>query len=266
VGGLLRDYELKRGRAMLHFQAIRESIEHSTNVDLKPVPGEVDRDAGKHVFHVPLKPIDPAWALLVGDFIYDTRASLDYLITALIRSTGQEENETSQFPIYRIEAHKLSTIDQRWEKDARCGIKGNLKGTPTGTKAALKQLQPFYGVPVVNPFRHPLYALHVLSNRDKHRRLNLLARVVSSKFVDAAGKKIFEGPPQSARIPKTHEGDAYTVTLSTRDKLDVDMYLLPTYDIRLNEPPQLVGNLIDTLAGINEFIDTRVLPTVRALL
>jgi hypothetical protein len=46
----------------------------------------------------------------------------------------------------------------------------------------------------------------------------------------------------------------------------VDVYLLPAYDVALNEPPELVGDLIQTLAGINEFIDRRVRPAVTALI
>jgi hypothetical protein len=56
------------------------------------------------------------------------------------------------------------------------------------------------------------------------------------------------------------------VGLTVDKKLDVDVYLFPTYDVRLHEPPEVVGDLVETLAGIDQFIDGRVLPTVRALL
>ena len=66
------------------------------------------------------------------------------------------------------------------------------------------------------------------------------------------------------RVTDAYEGDTYTVSLAT-DK-NVDMYLLTTYDVALHEPPELIGTLLETLSGIHEFIDSRVLPTVETLL
>jgi len=62
-------------------------------------------------------------------------------------------------------------------------------------------------------------------------------------------------------IPETYEGSTYTVFLNW-GKADMDVYLLPTYDVA----GELIGNLIETLAGINQFIDGRVLPAVATLL
>jgi hypothetical protein len=106
-----------------------------------------------------------------------------------------------------------------------------------------------------------------LSNRDKHRRLNLLAFATEYDFIDADGKPVFDVGPSfgpRARIPESGEGETYTFTLTT--DLEVDMYLLATYDIAFNEPPELIGGVVETLGGINQFIDSWVLPTVKALL
>jgi hypothetical protein len=131
---VLRDYELKRGRAMHHFYVLRESVEGAINTERELVPGEFDPNAGKYRFQVPLERIDPGWVLRLGEFVYNTRASLDYLITALIRSTGNEENEFSEFPIYGIERISWQDIDQWWEKDPKGRIRRKLRGTPAGTK------------------------------------------------------------------------------------------------------------------------------------
>jgi hypothetical protein len=267
VSDLLRDYELKRGRAMQHFHALRESVERFTNVEREPILGDFDSDASKYFFDIPLEPIDPDWTLLLGDFVYDTRACLNYLVTALVRSTGSQEDEGHEFPIYGIDRVNWQAIDQRWEADPGATIERKLKNTPSGTKAALKKLQPFYGVPRTDPFRHPLSAVQLLTNTDKHRRLNLLARGAVVDFVDAGGQPIFEGPgARVGRIAELDEGNAYTATLAVKEKLDVDVYLLPAYHVRLYEPPELVGDLIDTLASTNEYIDRWVLPAVKTLL
>jgi hypothetical protein len=268
MSDLLRDYELKRRRAMHHFDVLRESVERFTDIDREPVPGEFDPNAGQYVFKATLEPTDTEWTVLLGDFLYDTRASLDYLITTLIRSTGKQEHDRSEFPIYSISDRVgPQDIDQWWEDGCGGKLKRQLQDTPSGTKAALKKLQPFYGGPSrSDPHRHPLWVLYTLSNRDKHRRLNLLIRGTPPELVNAAGEPIFQRAGPEMAIPQTYEGNTYTVTLTTHDALDVDVYFLPTYNVRLREPPEAIGNLIETLTRINQCIDRWVLPTVRALL
>jgi hypothetical protein len=223
--------------------------------------------ASQYVFDVPLEPIDPEWPLLVGDLVYDKRASLDYLITALIRSTGNEETETSSFPIYSIKRiEDWRGAEERWDKDASGGIARSLKGTPSDTKEVLKPLQPFHEVPRSNPWGHPLFSLQTLSNRDKHRRLNLLARQADISFVTAGGKSLFHGQPSPVRITDSEERGGFTARLAVEDQFDGEVLLASTYDVRLHEPPWLIGNLIDTLTEINQFIDARVMQAVTAML
>lgn len=260
VSDLLGDYERKRGRAMLHYNVLCEPVERFDNADRDPVRGEFDVEASQYVFKVPLEGFDPDWTLILGEFAYDTRASLDYLITALVRSTGKEVNERNQFPIYGIREDVGWTGMHDWWDRARL-VSRQLQNTPPETRAALKPLQPFYGVPRTNPFNHPLWALRLLNNRDKHRRLNLLARSASVDFVDASGKPIFPTPPFPTRITKGDEGSAYVVTFRVTpasEYANMDMYLLAPQQVALDEPPELIGDLIETLAGINAFIDTRV--------
>jgi hypothetical protein len=180
----LRDYERKRSRATKHFDRLRESIQRFTDLEAeRRVRGKFNAIGSQYVFEVPLGKIDPDWTLMLGDFVYNTRAALDYLITALIRSAGNQEHEKSQFPIYGILPNVgWQNMDQWWDNDPSGAIARYLKDTPAGTKAALKPLQPFYGIPAVNPDRHPLAHLQLLSNRDKHRRLNLLVRNASLDF------------------------------------------------------------------------------------
>jgi hypothetical protein len=147
---LLRDYERKRGRAMLHFDCLADTVERAVNVKREPVRGERDPNAGKYVFQVPLKPLSRDVAVLVGDFVYNTRASLEYLITALVRSTGKKEHKGNQFPIWDIpQEASFMNVHDWWETAPK--IARQLDNTPTNTRAALKQLQPFHGVPVTNP-------------------------------------------------------------------------------------------------------------------
>ena len=99
VSDLLGDYERKRSRAMLHYNVLREQTERFANAHRDPVRGQLQADATKYVFKIPLEGFSRDWTLLLGEFAYNTRASLDYLITALVRSTGKKEHERNQFPI-----------------------------------------------------------------------------------------------------------------------------------------------------------------------
>lgn len=209
-----------------------------------------------------MKGISADWPVQLGDFVYDARASLDYLITALIRSAGNQETNGSQFPIYGIDRIPWQKIDGYWEDDPRKTIARNLKGTPEGTKAALKPLQPFFGVPQIDPSRHPLFSLQVMTNRDKHRRLNLLAHRAEIDFVDGNGRRLFDGTPAHSQVVSDERGEGYDLRLTVKRDLGPEVWLHHSYEVHLGEPPELIGDLIATLSGINRFIDERVRPTV----
>lgn len=263
---LLRDYKLKRARARHHLDELRRSIQDFRDINREAVRGIFDPEKEMYRFEVPLEDPDPAWALGLGDYAYNARASLDYLITALVRSAGNDENWRSEFPIHGTDPYRWRESEEDWEKDARKTIGRQLDGTPGTTKAALKRLQPFYGAPHrTNPMTHPLTTLKLLSNQDKHRRLNLLARNAQVEFTDPEGKPLYRVPTPDLPVAEANEG-TYAVLLNARRNLGVDVFFKPAYDVRLNEPPELTGNLINRLEAIDRFIDVEVLPVIKGVL
>jgi hypothetical protein len=60
--------------------------------------------------------------------------------------------------------------------------------------------------------------------------------------------------------------DTYAVSLTTQVEPDVDMYVLATHDVAFHEPPALMGNVLETLTGINNFIEGGVVPTIQSLM
>ena len=255
---------------MFHLNRLRESIKDATDKQGELIPAESNEDRTQHRFQVTMPVIDPDWSLMIGDFCYDGRASLDYLITALVRSTGNIEIETNQFPIYSPKSIAgWADVEPRWDNDPGGSLKRYLKNTPPGTKAALKPLQPFYGIPSTNPWRHPLALLQTLSNRDKHRRLNLLARAAQINFTDAQGIPVFDAGPPDMRVTDPYESDTYGVTLN--GKIDLDVYLIASHHIRFGELGDenvwpISDQVIETLESIDQFIDHRVVPAVKRLL
>lgn len=266
---LLGDYGLKRARAMHHLDILRGAIEQFTREEVHFVPGELNADGTEYVFDVPLRHADPEWATIVGDFAFNRRASLDYLITALVRSAGNQESGSTEFPIYGAEPARGVTwenVDEWWENDRDGLIRRKLADTPPATKAALKELQPFYGVPMADPVGHPLAVLQALNNRDKHRRLNLLARNATIDFTDARRQPIFDGPPLDHRIAQSDEGGAYRIRLMARVTRDIDVHILTSHDVVFGEPPELIENVVETLFAIDNFVELEVVPRVRRLL
>jgi hypothetical protein len=270
-GALLHDYELKRERAVAHLDALRTSIRGRTAAKQAAAPGEYDPEYRRYLFYPELLAADAGWAVLLGDAVYNARAALDYLVTALVRTKGAVEDHCTEFPIYGINPRRDSPkhwtkIDDWWEKDPRGEIKRKLAGTPAATKDALKRLQPFYGAPRTNPALHPLSQLQQLSNRDKHRRLNLLARAAEIQFVDRSGAPFYPGPAHRVRVPEPSGTDDYTISLTVSEDSPRETFLVATTAIHLDEPPELTGEAIETLEAILGYLDASVAPTVRQLL
>jgi hypothetical protein len=271
MSGLLRDYELKRERAGGHLEVLRRSIRDSTGATPEAIPGEYDAKNRRWVFRPQLGTVDESWAVLLGDLVYNARAALDYLVTALIRSNGGVEDHRSEFPIYGIDPGRESPkhwtkIQGWWDRDPHGEIKRKLAGTPAAAKEVLRPLQPFYGTPRTNPSQHSLFQLQQLSNRDKHRRLNLLARVADIQFVDSSGASFYPGAAHRVRVPVTSGSEEYTVILTVTEDDPREMSLVGTTAIHLHEPPELTGEAIETLERILSYLDTVVAPTVKQLL
>jgi len=100
----------------------------------------------------PSAPIPLKYSVLIGETIYNLRASLDYLVYQLALLDSGTEQDRTQFPIY----------------DTQNGFRGRrrscLRGINGTHTAAIERLQPYNGVDWTK-------WLQSLSNPDKHRHL-----------------------------------------------------------------------------------------------
>lgn len=109
----------------------------------------------------PSVPIPLKYSILVGETIYNLRASLDYLIYQLALLDSGTEQDHTQFPIYDTQNRfRKEVVQQRKAKSCINGI----NGTHT---AAIERLQPYNGVDWTK-------WLQSLSNPDKHRHLIII--------------------------------------------------------------------------------------------
>lgn len=100
-------------------------------------------------------------SVVVGDCIFNMRCALDHLVCGLIRTKDPTSRcSRVRFPIYKTQA----------DCDNNCAT--DLKNVPEDAVRAIKQLQP-YRRPADVIAIDPLVILNTLSNRDKHRAVNL---------------------------------------------------------------------------------------------
>lgn len=268
---LLADYERKRARAETHFQTVNEAVRQFTEREIQLIPGRYDVDAAQYIFEFPTVPQDPNLALVVGDCIYNLRASLDYLISSLVLSTGEQDISRTEFPIYSFYTLPKNVHWDAWASwwETSDTVAKKIAGTPPKTRAILKQLQPLNGVPAVDPNDHPLTFLQELSNRDKHRRLNLVATRIGITFTDSLGNPKFPGPLPHGSMNVAEPSNSHTqrVTFLSKPDDEMEMYLRPAYDIVFDESrPPFKRSVIETLASIRALIDARILPAIKSLL
>jgi len=135
VDSYLDDFYLKRKRAQTHLETLRESVQAS-NAKADTTLGEYNDQGGQYVFRPRVRPIDPNWPAMLGDVVYNARAALDYLITALVRSHGGSDDHRSEFPIFGGRlldkgAKHWSTINKWWDEDPDGEVKRKLANTPS---------------------------------------------------------------------------------------------------------------------------------------
>ena len=130
--------------------------------------------------HVPRKDIDDDLAVfgrfvaIVGDIAANTRDALDHIETALTRSTE------AHFPIITEDIWKPDLDPDTGEdrnKSRAESFRKNTPGTPAGTRAFIKALQPIQRDPQF-PENDPLAFLRRLTNADKHRTLHFAIRML----------------------------------------------------------------------------------------
>lgn len=96
-------------------------------------------------------------SIRIGEFAYNLRAALDYLVFALALLDSGSPQEQTQFPI--------CDADEKFAKQV-----GRLRGVAPEHVAMVERLQPYHGNPEIALLRD-------LNNGDKHRAIQVLSAV-----------------------------------------------------------------------------------------
>lgn len=123
---------------------------------------EIDEDTGWCEVHGRLVEVEETTIeLIVGDYLQNLRAALDYTITALVRADNGNVSTKQQFPIYERARDYRREVGSR----TRALSKGPLRDVKRGLDVVW-DFQPHRDK--TKPYSHPLSLLNRFSNTDKH--------------------------------------------------------------------------------------------------
>jgi hypothetical protein len=128
------------------------------------------------------------WGAIVGDVTHDLRSALDHLVWELTtRFSGEPPSEPPPSKsVWRDAAFPIILKAQNWHVGLRA-----IRGIDPSLVERFEALQPFRNPDYGGlPETHPLWILHCLWNRDKHRTINVTRSLVA---LDRVGSE----PPES---------------------------------------------------------------------
>jgi hypothetical protein len=232
----LADPYLKTARAKEHLDDLRERLRVFREDKPITVSREDDLKNQMYTVRLKVKDIPEKFALVVGDFLYCVRSSLDQLIFALSQLTVDYPVGT-QFPI-------LDAPD-----DAKIGRM--TRGVPTPAVRLIKHLQPYTGQNPAAVKAHLLWRLNLLCNIDKHRRIPTDKNVSFVNFPDFPKRYI-------PLIKQDHDNGVVTVPLFLKDKMRFE----PTasIDVVFGDSYAGIECNFEGLEAIYEFVANSVLP------
>lgn len=170
-------------RARAHLETLDREVTRLWDLDPFTLrAGEVDPDAGWWVIYIGLNELKEVnLAPVVGDLMHNLRCALDYIITALVATSGTELRNRHQFPIFLDEGHFRKKV---LTHDFEPVFNGSLHGIRHGL-SMIDEMQPFHLHS--SPAAHPLWQLNILSNADKHRQLSQFFAFPDSGSVSIRG-------------------------------------------------------------------------------
>jgi hypothetical protein len=195
----LSGVEAKIGRAKRQIADLTRAIEAAVEDAPKTFTLEFDSISGQHVLRIHGLPlVDPEWALLVGEILYNLRSALDHLAWQAVLFDERQPCKDTHFPV----------------RESRF----NRKGQPVPTQLTPPVSNPdlLRALEDVQPYMRPdgkaqdfrlghLFWLNKLCNIDKHRLLLVVATAFDygrmwwagqlAQHVEVSGKPLEEGDP-----------------------------------------------------------------------
>jgi hypothetical protein len=141
------------------------------------VVDEYDPQTGQNVVRarVSAQP-PPRIGAIVGDLAHNLRSSWDYLAQQLVLANRRTPGTWTEFPIF-------------WDpKSYETGFRRKVKGMGKEAVSHIDRMQPHL---FPQPTRHPLYAIHHLDIRDKHRDWLIVGCAVRNMAIGKAVSHLY---------------------------------------------------------------------------
>jgi hypothetical protein len=209
-----------------------------------PVRAEVDRDGLEYRFYlVELPPIDPEWALMTGDVLFNARSSIDHLVYQLhIRELGivpadvekdimfPISDKPARFPSWRIK--HLAEAERRVIVDLQTYSAGDEERTRVQGNLSL---------------------LNDLHRIDKHRKLHFITSSQDAFVIQNFGPETgFEHHPQWGPVNPEGYVDRWTFTQPPSNVKDYGGAILHVALEYRSKPLELLVMLHQALNGAGE--------------
>ena len=123
---------------------------------------ESDRQIWVFRGETPRVPVE--FSVRIGEIVHNLRSALDHLVWQLVIANGETPDRGNEYPIFREE--------HRYEIDCR----RKLRGVGPHPKSMIRSYQPYQGHGGIGS---QLWLLHIMSNHDKHRHLNMTTAIAS---------------------------------------------------------------------------------------
>jgi hypothetical protein len=199
----LEGVRLKLSRAVDQFHDLDVAVDELFRLNSKQAGHEFD-DKGDIIIKLSYQPpLDPRFALVVGDCIHNTRSALDHLVAqlAILNSAPAKAIEKTAFPV-------CLTNEQFKEQTRR-------KVAPYITREAFTEIESLQPYKTGDKEKDILWILSQLDIIDKHRVLIVAKhkiRVVSMKAV-LGDKELFSGNLNNDAPWKSAENGAEIIRL-----------------------------------------------------
>lgn len=183
-------------RARIHAENLKNLIDPAVRLDTKDFLREEDGDPTKLVYKIRQVPeMSPLWSLILGDYLTNARAALDYLAWQIALLDNAPTNNRTKFPIY----------DRNVDKNGRPSPAKINGVTRKDLAEAVESVQP-YNVSRFKPDRSPLCILNRLVNIDKHQ---LLLTVAGALKLDGMWWGTYDGiaPDPSLNLKSLNDGN-----------------------------------------------------------
>ena len=187
----IHDISLKFDWAKQYLQSLKDEVAAYVNDEPNTFESKLEQQVGCDaviaiILRIKLEP-PPRVALVLGDFLYNARATLDHLVyyLSVTKTNDPAIVRTSEFPIFKD--YKLYE-----------GGLWKIRAVDPKAQKIIENLQPYHCGKGYN--FDPLWKLNELCNIDKHRRLHVIQPPIGDGTIWCPGATItrtetfFNGP------------------------------------------------------------------------